>query len=323
MRASPQRRGHRRLWDAGRSRLPGIEQLTATQGRTSSVVLSRAKARGPGITSPAIPEITEGVRRRELARTARTTARQPVPDRRAVAKRNIAAVLEVGTRLTILMCAEIDNAGVARTCLECGIGYVDVSAFPHVLAESQHLDDLARELGVTAALKMGLVPGITNLLARICAERSPATELRIGVLLGSEEQHGRAAIAWTLDGLGQLDGSWTMRFPAPFFGTRTVHRSRSRISTRCPALSACPPGALGLCMDSHIATGLLSAAGRPAARLLRRRKVRDLLLTAPALSPGVQHIEQLVDPLVFLTELAADGFDLRIDHDDNLETGRR
>ncbi|MBB5781808.1 hypothetical protein [Nonomuraea jabiensis] len=198
---------------------------------------------------------------------------------------------------------------------------------------------------------MGLVPGITNLLARICAERSPATELRIGVLLGSEEQHGRAAIAWTLDGLGQFDGSWTMSFPVPFFGTRTVHRSRSRISTRCPALSACPPGALGLCMDSHIATGLLSAAGRPAARPLRRRKVRDLLLTAleqihlgnegfavtvnsgtahasfsgrrmsratallirlPALSPGVQHIEKLVDPLVFLTELAADGFDLRI-----------
>ncbi|PZG15984.1 hypothetical protein C1J01_22490 [Nonomuraea aridisoli] len=37
--------------------------------------------------------------------------------------------------------------------------------------------------------------------------------------------------------------------------------------------------------------------------------VRDL----PALPPGVRHIEQLVDPVAFLSELAADEFDLRLD----------
>ncbi|MGW6503415.1 saccharopine dehydrogenase family protein [Nonomuraea angiospora] len=268
---------------------------------------------------------------------------------------------------TVLMCAEIDNAQVARTCLERGIGYVDVSASHHVLAEIQHLDDLARERGATAALSVGLVPGITNLLARICAERSPATELRIGVLLGSGERHGRAAIAWTLDGLGRLDGSWTMSFPVPY-GTRTVHRFPFSDQYTLPRTLGVPAARTGLCLDSRITTGLLAAAGRPAAaRLLRRRQVRDLLLTAlekihfgndrfavtvnagtaraslsgrlqsratgraaallirdlPGLQPGVRHIEQLVDPVAFLTELAADGFELHIDHDDHLESGCR
>jgi hypothetical protein len=30
----------------------------------------------------------------------------------------------------------------------------------------------------------------------------------------------------------------------------------------------------------------------------------------PGLPPGARHVEQLVDPVAFLTELAADGFDL-------------
>jgi hypothetical protein len=36
--------------------------------------------------------------------------------------------------------------------------------------------------------------------------------------------------------------------------------------------------------------------------------LRDL----PALRPGVAHLEQLVEPVAFLTELAAEGFDLQL-----------
>lgn len=260
---------------------------------------------------------------------------------------------------TVLMCAEIDNARVAHACLERGIGYVDVSASHDLLAEIGQLDDLARKRGVTAALSVGLVPGITNLLARVCAERSPTTELSIGVLLGSGEQHGPAAIDWTLNGLGALGGSWTMTFPAPY-GTRTVHRFPFSDQYTLPGTLGVPAARTGLCLDSRLFTSLLVAAGRPAAaRLLRRGRVRSLLLTAlekvhfgsdafavtvtsgtaraafsgrrqsratgraaalliralPALPPGVRHIEQLVDPVAFLTELAVDGFDLHLDHD--------
>ncbi|MFE0148950.1 saccharopine dehydrogenase family protein [Nonomuraea sp. NPDC059007] len=258
---------------------------------------------------------------------------------------------------TVLMCAEIDNARVARACLKRGIGYVDVSASHDLLAEIGGLDDVARASGATAALSVGLVPGVTNLLARVCAERSPAAELRVGVLLGSGEHHGPAAIAWTLDGLGALDGSWTMNFPVPY-GSRVVHRFPFSDQYTLPGTLGVPAVRTGLCLDSRLFTRLLAVAGRPAvARLLRRKGVRSLLLGAlarfhfggdgfavtvtsgrggasfsgrrqsrvtgraaallirdlPALPPGVRHIEQLVDPIAFLSELASDGFDLRID----------
>ncbi|MGR6919753.1 saccharopine dehydrogenase NADP-binding domain-containing protein [[Actinomadura] parvosata] len=253
---------------------------------------------------------------------------------------------------TVLMCAETGNALVARACLERGIGYVDVSASRDVLTSIEELDDLATAHGTTAALSVGLVPGVTNLLARVVAERSPGSDLRIGVLLGSGEQHGSAAIAWTLDGLGVLGGSWTMAFPEPY-GTRTVHRFPFSDQYTLPRTIAVPAARTGLCLDSRLFTTLLAAARRPAiARLLRRPRIRGLLLTAlarihlggdgfavtvgagaaqasfsgrsqsratgraaalivrhlPGLPAGVRHIEQLVDPIAFLTELAADAF---------------
>ncbi|MGN9839705.1 saccharopine dehydrogenase NADP-binding domain-containing protein [Nonomuraea sp. H19] len=255
---------------------------------------------------------------------------------------------------TVLMCAEIDNVRVARACVERGIHYVDVTASHHLLAGLQRLDGPARERGATLALSVGLIPGVTNLLARVCAERSGSPDLLIGALLGSGEAHGPAALAWTLDGLGQLEGSWTMRFPAPS-GERTVHRFPFSDQYTLPGTLGVTAARTGLCLDSRLVTRLLSAAGRPAvARLLRRPQVRRLLLGAlgtvhvggdgfavtvrcgtvqasfsgrrqsratgrtaallihrlPGLPPGAGHMEQLVDPVAFLTELAAAGFDL-------------
>ncbi|MFC4059044.1 saccharopine dehydrogenase NADP-binding domain-containing protein [Planomonospora corallina] len=182
----------------------------------------------------------------------------------------------------VLMCAETGDARVARACLERGIGYVDVSASPHVLAGIQELDGLAAARGATAALSVGLVPGVTNLLARVCAERSPGQDLRIGVLLGSGERHGPAALAWTLDGLGRLDGSWTMGFPPPY-GERTVHRFPFSDQYTLPATLGVTSVSTGLCLDSRLLTGLLAAAGRPAvAGLLRRPAIRGPLLRALA-----------------------------------------
>jgi saccharopine dehydrogenase-like NADP-dependent oxidoreductase len=93
----------------------------------------------------------------------------------------------------VLMCAERDNARVARACLERGIDYLDVSASHDVLAAIEDLDDVARRHDATAVLSVGLAPGITNLLARHCVELSPTREVHIGLLLGSGEQHGRGS----------------------------------------------------------------------------------------------------------------------------------
>ncbi|ABP53619.1 saccharopine dehydrogenase family protein [Salinispora tropica] len=255
----------------------------------------------------------------------------------------------------VLMCAELDNARIARACLERGIHYVDVSASHQLHVEIEQLDELAAQRQATAALSVGLVPGVSNLLARHCVEQSTTRQVHIGVLLGSGERHGPAALAWTLDGLGRLHGSWAMRFPAPH-GERTVHRfpfsDQYTLSTTLNVAAS-----TGLCLDSRLTTALLAAAGQPGiARLLHRPWVRRIMLDAlakikvggdgfavtvdsgasqasfsgrqqsratglaaallirdlPAMPSGVRHIEHLVEPRAFLTELAANGFTLNL-----------
>ncbi|WP_433336167.1 saccharopine dehydrogenase NADP-binding domain-containing protein [Spirillospora sp. CA-294931] len=179
-----------------------------------------------------------------------------------------------------LMCTEPPDAGVARTCLERGVHYVDVSASHTLLAEIAKLHGLAEERNATAVLSVGLVPGVTNLLARHRADRSAPDEIRIAALLGSGERHGPEAVRWTLDGLGMLDGSWRASFPAPY-GIRTVHRFPFSDQYTLPETLGIKRVSTGLCLDSRMTTALLAAARRPTAtRLLRNPRVRDALLTA-------------------------------------------
>ena len=253
----------------------------------------------------------------------------------------------------VLMCAETGNVDVAKACVERGIHYLDVTASHSVLAELARLDGAARARGATVVLSVGLVPGVSNLLARVCSERAPSEDLVIGALLGSGEAHGPAALAWTFDGLGQLAGSWSLGFPAPY-GERVVHRFPFSDQYTLPQTLGVGVRT-GLCLDSRLVTRLMSLAGRPAvARLLRRPLIRRLLLSAlgavhvggdgfavvvrsgavqasfagrrqsratghmaallirelPELPSGAHHVEQLVDPVRFLDELAAGGFEL-------------
>lgn len=247
---------------------------------------------------------------------------------------------------TVLMCTETGNARVARTCLDRGIHYVDVSATPSVLTDLEKLDPG----DATAVLSVGIAPGVTNLLARCAAARAPGRPVRIGVLLGSGERHGAAAVGWTVDGLGREHGTWTVAFPAPY-GRRTVHRFPFSDQHTLDL----PDVRTGLALDSRPATAVLGAANRPAvARLLRRPALRGLtdavfgglhlggdgfavtvqagdvrvsfsghrqsratglaaahvIRRLPGMRPGVAHLEDLVDPAEFLTGLAAEGFQL-------------
>ena len=79
------------------------------------------------------------------------------------------------------MCAELDNARVARARLERGIHYLDVSASHRLLTGIEASDGLARDRRATAILSVGLVPGVTNLLARYCVERETTRQVRGGV----------------------------------------------------------------------------------------------------------------------------------------------
>ncbi|MEY9211810.1 saccharopine dehydrogenase NADP-binding domain-containing protein [Thermobifida halotolerans] len=254
----------------------------------------------------------------------------------------------------VLMCVDRDNPRVARTCLEGGVHYLDVSADHRLLSAVRALDGLARERGAAALLSVGLVPGVTNLLAKHCVARSGAREVRVGVLLGAGEEHGPAALDWTLDGLAGPPGSWREDFPPPH-GRRTVRRFPFSDQYTLPDTLGIEDARTGLCLDSRAATALLAAGGRPAvARLLRHPRIRGVLLAVlgglhvggdgfavtavagtaraafgghrqsratglaaallarrlPDLPAGVRHVEQAVDPVEFLTELAAHGFTL-------------
>lgn len=179
---------------------------------------------------------------------------------------------------TVIMCAELDNARVARACLSRGISYLDVSASAQQLGRLEALDSMARDHGTTAVLSVGLAPGVTNILARHCADRSASEEVTIGVLLGSGEQHGRAALRWTLAGLGELDGSWTMRFPSPY-GHRTIHRFPFSDQFTLPRTLQVEQVTTGLCLQSRGLTTLLGAARHPTvSRLIHHTKVIDTLL---------------------------------------------
>lgn len=206
----------------------------------------------------------------------------PVPGAR-MARVDVAVDADLARALegvdAVLMCAELDNARIARACLERGVHYLDVTATPALIAAIEDLEGLARHHGATAILSVGLAPGVTNLLAKWCATNGGEGEVTIGVLLGSGEAHGPAAIRWTLDGLGELDGSWPMTFPTPY-GTRTVHRFPFSDQFTLPRTIGARGARTGLCLDSRLTTALLTSPAL--GRLARRTAVRTFLEKALA-----------------------------------------
>ncbi|MDT0167316.1 NAD(P)H-binding protein [Actinotalea sp. AC32] len=181
----------------------------------------------------------------------------------------------------VLNCTEDGNVDVARIALERGVDYADVSATPQVVADIAGLDGLARSCGARAVVSVGLVPGISNLLAALVAQGGER-QVAVGILLGAGEHHGRAALDWTLRGLGQMRGSWSVPFPPPY-GPRTVHAFPFSDQFTLPETIGVESVRTGLCLDSRAATQVLRALSRPVAgRLLRRRAVREMVLTALA-----------------------------------------
>ncbi|MFD0901070.1 saccharopine dehydrogenase NADP-binding domain-containing protein [Actinomadura sediminis] len=240
----------------------------------------------------------------------------------------------------VVMCAERENARVARACAERGVHYVDVTASREILRRLEDLDGLAAANGASVVVSVGLAPGVTNLLAHRFAGTGRPVD--IGVLLGSGERHGPSAVAWTLGSLGalrDLDESWTMRFPPPF-GTRRVHRFPFPDQYTLPGRVR-----TGLALDSRAVTALLPRAarfrnarllraaaervhvggdgfavaaasgGRVAALTGRRQSRASGLVAALAVrrldgTPrGVRHLEAAAGPR-FLDELAEHGFEL-------------
>ncbi|MBN8868124.1 MAG: hypothetical protein J0H98_11275 [Solirubrobacterales bacterium] len=100
----------------------------------------------------------------------------------------------------VIMCLDQFDPSFASDCLGHGLGYVDVSADGRILEMVEALDPAAHRSGARGLIDVGLAPGLTNLLARLLVETGgPVEKLDLFVLLGVGDDHGRAALEWTLD----------------------------------------------------------------------------------------------------------------------------
>jgi len=99
----------------------------------------------------------------------------------------------------LVNCVGSNNVAVASHCLARSVNYVDISATADIVNEVRTLDPIAQKQRATAAVSVGVAPGLTNLLVRYAVSQMGAIERAdIFVLLGLGERHGTSAIEWTL-----------------------------------------------------------------------------------------------------------------------------
>lgn len=99
----------------------------------------------------------------------------------------------------VVVCIDQKTASFAVFCQEMAIDYLDVSANT---AFYQLLDAAAFNQTTGVVYSVGIAPGVTNLMANQLAQQLPDfEEMAIKVILGLADQHGDAAIDWTLSHL--------------------------------------------------------------------------------------------------------------------------
>ena len=168
------------------------------------------------------------------------------------------------------------NLRVMEACFDAGCGYVDSAGYSPMAPNEKGgvLDQLAldakwRERGITGIISMGSDPGISNVMARVAADRL-ATIDRIlvrkaatgdketdGFPLYSREIFLRDALArplvWDGTGLAErepVSGEEDYPFPAPI-GTRHVHLFRHEEVLTLPAHLGKPVGWVDYKHDIH------------------------------------------------------------------------
>jgi saccharopine dehydrogenase-like NADP-dependent oxidoreductase len=173
----------------------------------------------------------------------------------------------------VVMCLDQAEPAFARACFRNGIHYVDISADGAFLSLLEQCSAEAAAGQATAVLSVGLAPGLTNLLAdraRRLMERTDSVD--ISIMLGLGDQHGKAAIEWTVDNLIQdfhavLDGrkvavsSFTDGRKTDFgteLGRRTAYRFNFSDQHALARTLGVPFVSTRLCFDSAIVTGLLA-----------------------------------------------------------------
>lgn len=181
----------------------------------------------------------------------------------------------------VVMCLDVPDIEFVRQCFRRGIHYVDISAEYPILSAIARLDGIARERDATGVLSVGLVPGLSNLLARHSLRFvEPIERFDIALLAGLGEKHGVAGSSWILNHMSDSSGVSRFEFGKPF-GRKTAHRfafsDQYTLTRTLPIAEA----ATWLGFDSLLMTGLITLARLPVLRgLFQQSGVKQLLLNA-------------------------------------------
>jgi saccharopine dehydrogenase (NAD+, L-lysine forming) len=167
-----------------------------------------------------------------------------------------------GVRL-VIMCLDLPQIGFVRQCIQRGINYVDISAEYSILSAIAGLDQLARQHGATAVLSVGLVPGLSNLLARHSLRFVEQIEhFDSAIVAGLGEKHGAGATAWILSHLNDARGMTRIQLREPS-RQKMVYRFAFSDQYTLPQTLPIGSAATWLGFDSFLMTHLIGLARLP------------------------------------------------------------
>jgi saccharopine dehydrogenase (NAD+, L-lysine forming) len=182
-----------------------------------------------------------------------------------------------GVRL-VVSCVERPDAALAARSLERGIGYVEVGGSLDALERTLALNQVAIRSNAPAIASVGLIPGLSNLLAADLARRLEGGTHRIDIffMLGLGDTHGVDAIRWMLERMHSpffvltpqgpqrvkpLSDPVVFRFPWEQ-QPRTAYRIDFADQHVLPETVGAAGASTRLCFDSRLVTRLLGSARR-------------------------------------------------------------
>lgn len=179
----------------------------------------------------------------------------------------------------VVMCLDLPDVEWVRQCFWRGINYVDISAEYPILAAIAELDPLARQQRVTAVLSVGLVPGLSNLMARHSLRFvQPIEHFDSAILAGLGEKHGAAGSSWTLNHFSDGAGKTRFHFREPY-GQKPVYQFAFSDQYTLPQTLPITSATTWLGFDSFLMTQLIGLARLPVLRrLFQYNTIRRLLL---------------------------------------------
>lgn len=179
----------------------------------------------------------------------------------------------------VVMCLDIPDIEFVRQCFQRGIHYVDISAEYTILAAIAGLDEIAKQQAATAVLSVGLLPGLSNLMARYSLHFvNPIDHFDSAILAGLGEKHGVAGSSWVLNHFSNGAGRRTFQFLAPYH-QKTAHRFAFSDQYTLPQTLPILEASTWLGFDSFLMTNLIRLARLPILRsLFKQGTIKQFLL---------------------------------------------